>query len=68
MKKISAEIENEIVFLTEKGLSTREVAKKVGVYNQTVLHVRKRRNCQPPVVQIARKGHLTNKDARAMEH
>lgn len=68
MKKISAEIENEIVFLTEKGQSAREVAKKVGVCHQTVLQVRKKRNCHPPVVKKGRKGLLTNRDARAMEH
>lgn len=39
MRKISAEIENSVVVLTERGESSRKIAEKLNISQRTVVNV-----------------------------
>lgn len=67
MRKINSELENQIVVLTEKGQSAREIAKTLKICHSTVLCVRKRRNAKSINVTKGRPRLLTDGDARLME-
>lgn len=66
MKKISIEIENSVVCLTEKGCSSRAIAKKLGISQSAVITAQKRRNVTSRTQQKGRKKLLSDSDARLM--
>lgn len=67
MKKISLNLENQIVNLTENGLSCRQIAKSLNVAPSTVVSVRKRRNLKSRSTANGRPRLLTDADARHIE-
>lgn len=67
MRKIPVELENSVVTLTNNGLSSREIAKKLKICHSTVLCVQKKRDVKPHSIVRGRKRLLTDGDARVME-
>lgn len=66
MRKISAEIENSVVCLTDKSCSSRTISKRLGISQSAVIAAQKRRNVTPKPLVKGRKKLLTNSDARLM--
>lgn len=67
MRKISKNLENEIVRLSENGDSCRNIAKKLNVCHRTVSLVRKRRNLIVATSKGGRPRLLSDGDARLVE-
>lgn len=68
MRKISDNLENQIIEMTKNNDTAHKIAKILGICHRSVLQVRKRRNVDAPEVQKSRPRLVTNRDARAMEH
>ena len=66
MRKVSQEIEDRIVALTNDGQSSRIIAKQLKISQSVVLRVQKRRAVVPRVQNSGRKKLLTSEDARLM--
>lgn len=66
MRKISAEIENSVVCLTDKSCSSRTISKRLGISQSAVIAAQKRRNVTPKPLVKGRKKLLTDSDARLM--
>ena len=66
MKKISREVEDKIVSMTENGLSSRKIAVELKISQSLVMRVHKRRNVKSNVKVRGRKTLLTDSDARLM--
>ncbi|TMW41337.1 hypothetical protein DOY81_013584, partial [Sarcophaga bullata] len=66
MQKVSQEIEDSIVALTNDGQSSRIIAKQLNISQSVVLRVQKRRAVVPKVQNNGRKKLLTPEDARLM--
>lgn len=67
MKKLSVELENSVVVLTEKGHSTRKIAEKLNIGQSTVVKVQKRKNIVRAPNVGGRPRQLSDADARLME-
>lgn len=67
MKKISLQVENEILRLSESGYSSRNIAVKLKICHRTVNLVRKRRNFNEPMSRGGRPRLLSDGDARLVE-
>ena len=66
MQKVSQEIEDSIVALTNDGQSSRNIAKQLKISQSVVLRVQKRRSVVPQTQNNGRKKLLTPEDARLM--
>ena len=66
MRKISEEMENNVVSLTDNGCTTRKISKRLGISQSAVIAVQKRRNVTPKPQVAGRKKLLKDSDARLM--
>ncbi|EAL59155.1 transposase [Wolbachia endosymbiont of Drosophila ananassae] len=66
MRKLSGEIQNNIVSLTESGNSTRQIAERLGISQSAVVSIQKRRKLTPKPQVSGRKKLLKDSDARLM--
>lgn len=67
MGKITIDVENSIVALTNQGYSSRKIAKRLKVCHRTVLLAQKRRQCNPARNAGGRPRVMSNGDARVIE-
>lgn len=66
MKKISVELENSVVVLTNSGNSSRKIAEILNISQRTVINIQKRRNVAHAPNVGGRPQHLSGSDARLM--
>ena len=66
MKKISLDLENEVVQLLHQGYSCRQIAKRKNLCSATVSNIKKRRNVSVPNLKGGRPRKLSDRDARKM--
>jgi len=66
MRKLSEAIENNVVSLTENGVTSRAISKRLGISQSAVIAVQKRRSVTPKAQVAGRKKLLKESDARLM--
>jgi len=66
MKRLSSDVENSIISLTESGCSTRNIANQLNISHSAVSKVQKRRNVPSKNTIKGRKRLLKDSDARLM--
>ena len=66
MKKISLDLENEVVQLLHQGYSCRQITKRKNLCSATVSRIKRRRNVSVPFLKGGRPRKLSDRDARKM--
>jgi len=57
MRKLSEAIENNVVSLTENGVTSRAISKRLGISQSAVIAVQKRRSVTPKAQVAGRKNY-----------